>query len=968
MRFAPFALLLLAFSPLPAAATPPAADLDFFEKKIRPLLIERCYECHSAGKKIKAGLRLDHRAGWLEGGDSGPALVPGNAEKSALIKAVRYTKLEFEAMPPKTQLPREEIALLEEWVKRGAPAPDEPAPAAVAAEGAKKSGMTVAEGKTFWSFVPPANPPVPKVAGNWPRSDIDHFIAAEWGSKGLRPAADADRAALLRRATYDLTGLPPEPAAIEAFVRDVRPTAEAFAAVVDGLLASPHFGERWGRRWLDVARFAESSGGGRTLMFKDAWRYRDYVVDAVNRDLPFDQFIREQIAGDLLPAANTTERRRQITATGFLTLGPTNYEEQNKDQLRMDIVDEQLDTMGKAFLGLTLGCARCHDHKFDPIPTRDYYSLAGILRSTHTLHNYTDNVARWVDAELPVEPGAETALAAHAVEVAALEKKIAQLRKTAGSTASAGKAVALDTLPGLVLDDQQAKIVGGWRSSTSVKPFLGAGYLTDENDQKGQRTVTFTPAIPQTGVYEVRFGYTALPNRASNVPVTILHADGENTVMVNERVAPPLDGHFVSLGQFRFEKDGAGYVLVSTEGTDGFVIVDALQVLPVEAAAPAVVLAGTADGPKRKAAKSVALPSDPVARKAAVELRALEADLKKLVASGPKRDVAMGVREAVGEIGDTEIRVRGIARNLGPKVPRGFLQVAPPATAPQFSPTESGRRELADWIASAENPLTARVTVNRIWAWLMGAGLVRSVDNFGTTGERPTHPALLDHLARRFVADGWSVKNLVRAIMLSRTYQLAAAPAPESARVDPDNRWFSHAGRRRLEAEEIRDTMLHVAGRLDRTLGGPNIGSGKPAPGGAMATSEYGYVFTDTRRSLYTPAFRNARLELFEVFDFADINAPVAQRHASVVAPQALYLMNHPFALEQARHAAERTLREPAADAAARIDLAYRRTLGRAPTAAERQIALRHVADGSPETWTEFHQALFASVDFRYLN
>jgi hypothetical protein len=285
---------------------------------------------------------------------------------------------------------------------------------------------------------------------------------------------------------------------------------------------------------------------------------------------------------------------------------------------------------------------------------------------------------------------------------------------------------------------------------------------------------------------------------------------------------------------------------------------------------------------------------------------------------------------------------------------------------PQFSPTESGRRELADWIASPANPLTARVTVNRVWAWLMGAGLVRSVDNFGTTGERPTHPALLDHLAQRFVADGWSVKKLVRAIMLSRTYQLSSAPAADTARLDPDNRLFSHAPRRRLEAEEIRDAMLWSAGRLDLTLGGLNIGSGKAAPG-PMATSEYGYVFTDTRRSLYTPAFRNARLELFEVFDFADVNAPVAQRHASTVAPQALYLLNHPFVLEQARHAAERTLRE-AADAPARIDLAYRRTLGRAPTAKEKDIASRHVADGSPEAWAEFHQALFASVDFRYLN
>ncbi len=965
MRVRLLASILAGAAGSACAAAPSADDLEFFEKKIRPLLVQRCHECHSAGRKIKAGLRLDHRAGWLEGGDSGPALVPGDPEKSALIKAVRYTKLEFEAMPPKTQLPRDEIALLEAWVRRGAPAPDEPAPAA-APDGARKSGLTLEEGRKFWSFLPVANPPVPTAAGDWPRTAIDHFIAAEWGSRGLRPAADADRAALLRRATYDLTGLPPEPEAIDAFVRDARPAPEAFAAVVDRLMASPHFGERWGRRWLDVARFAESSGGGRTLMFKDAWRYRDYVVDAANRDVPFDRFIREQIAGDLLPAATPEERRRQVTATGFLALGPTNYEEQNKDQLRMDIVDEQIDTIGKAFLGLTLGCARCHDHKFDPVPTRDYYALAGIFRSTHTLQNYTDNVARWVDAELPMAPAVEREIAAHAAEVAALEKKIRARRRAAGSSVVAGPAVALDTLPGLVLDDQQARIVGGWSVSTTVKPFLGAGYLTDNNEDKGRRTVTFTPAIPQGGRYEVRLAYTPQPNRASNVPITILHADGESTVIVNERQAPPLDGHFVSLGQFRFEKDGAGYILVSTEGTDGFVIVDALQLLPAEA--PAAALAGIADGPKKAAKKAAATPADPAARQAAAELRALEAELKKLTAAGPARELAMSVREAAGEIGDTEIRVRGIARNLGPKVPRGFLQVAPAAAPPRFSPTESGRREFADWLVDAGNPLTARVAVNRVWAWLMGAGLVRSVDNFGVTGERPTHPALLDHLARRFVADGWSVKRLVRSIMLSRAYQLASAPAPESTRLDPDYRLFSHAKRRRLEAEEIRDTMLHAAGRLDLALGGPNIGSGRAAPGGAMATSEYGYVFTDTRRSLYTPAFRNARLELFEVFDFADINASVAQRHASVVAPQALYLMNHPFVIEQARQAAERSLREPAPDAAARVERAYRRIVGRAPTAREKDIALRHVADSSVETWSELHQALFESIDFRYLN
>ena len=936
-----------------------AGDLEFFEKKIRPLLAERCYECHSADKKQKAGLRLDHVEGWMQGGDSGPAVVPGNADQSPLIKAVRYTGLEFEAMPPKSALPREEVALLEEWVKRGAPGPASVGPTASVRK--KQVGLTLEEGHRFWAFVPPASPAPPSL-GNpaWARTAIDRFVAAKWEEKGLKPAPDADRATLFRRASFDLLGLPPKPEEMDAFVRDARP--DAFERVVDAMLASPHFGERWGRHWLDVARFAESSGGGRTLMFKDAWRYRDYVIEAFNRDLPFDQFIREQLAGDLLPAATPEERRRQVVATAFLVLGPTNYEEQNKDQLRMDIVDEQIDTLGKGFLGMTIGCARCHDHKFDPISTQDYYGLAGILRSTHTLYNYTDNVARWVDVTLPMEPAAEKEIAAHEAKVAALEKAIAKLRGST-KTPAKGKGVAIGTLPGIVLDDQQAKIVGGWGTSTTVGPYLGSGYLTDNNEDKGKRTVTFTPVFPQSGRYEVRFAYTAQANRATNVPITILHADGEDTVVVNEREAPPLGGHFVSLGQFRFEKDGAGFVLVSNMATDGFVIVDALQLIAVDGKAEGPAGPGIAAGKGDKGED----------RKSVAELRRLEAELKKLNAGGPQRMQAMSVREATGEIGDTEIRIRGVARSLGAKVPRGFLQVALRGEAPRFPADTSGRRELADWIASAENPLTSRVISNRVWAWLTGAGIVSSIDNFGTTGERPSHPELLDYLATQFVADGWSIKKLVRAVMLSRTYQLAASGAPGAGEIDPDNRLFARANRRRLDAEQIRDAMLWTSGQLDLAFGGPNFGGAKAAP----PASEYGYVFTDVRRSVYTPAFRNRRLELFEVFDFADINAPIGQRSATTVAPQALFLMNHPFVIEQAKLAATRILRLVDRDDAARVDDAYLVSLGRRPTDRERALALQFVGSSAGagdreasrlEVWTEFHQSLFACVDFRYLN
>ncbi|MEN9635695.1 MAG: hypothetical protein RL077_4099 [Verrucomicrobiota bacterium] len=964
-----------------------ALDLEFFEKKIRPILAARCYECHSDEKKIKAGLRLDTPEGWLRGGDSGPAVIPGNVAMSPLIKAVRYTGLDFEAMPPKSALPPGEVALLEEWVKRGAPAPAELGAGSLAAAptGAarpRQVGLSLEAGRKFWSFVAPVSPPVPVLApasaafgsavtvavSVWPRSPIDHFIAARWVPLGLQAAPDAARSALLRRATFDLTGLPPTLAALDAFLADPRPTPLAFTDIVDGLLASPHFGERWGRHWLDVARFAESSGGGRTLMFKDAWRYRDYVISAFNRDMPFNQFIREQLAGDLLPAATPADQQRQLVATAFLTLGPTNYEEQNKDALRMDIVDEQIDTIGKGFLGMTIGCARCHDHKFDPIPTRDYYALAGILRSTHTLHNYTDNVARWVELNLPVDGAGQTALVSQEAQVAALESRLAKLRVAAKGSAGSKDGVT-EALAGLVIDDAQAKVVGGWRNSQTVAGFIGAGYLTDDNENKGQKTVTFTPTIVQSGRYEVRLAYTAQANRASNVPVTILHADGEHSLVVNERQAPPVAGHFASLGTFRFEKEGQGYILISTEGTDGHVIVDGLQLVAAddraEVPASSLVKAGTAE--KTKTAN---------------ELKRLEAELKRLTASGPKRPQTMGVREAKGEIGDTEIRIRGVARSLGPKVPRGWLQVAGSAS-PAFSESESGRRELADWIASEQHPLTARVFVNRAWAWLLGAGLVRTVDNFGTTGEGPSHPELLDYLARQFVADGWSVKKMVRAIVLSRTYQLGSASAPEARELDPDNRWLARAHRRRLEAEEIRDAILWTSGQLDLAVGGTNFGGVGDAP----PSSEYGYVFADMRRSVYTPAFRNRRLELFEVFDFADINASIGQRSATTVAPQSLFLMNHPFVIAQAVAAARQTLARPARDEAACVDDAYRRALGRGPTASERALALRFLGVAKPaglgtsaaasaeldevarlNAWTEFHQSLFACIDFRYLN
>lgn len=935
---------------LPNASPVRAVDpgLELFEKKIRPMLVEHCYKCHSNEARIpKGGLLLDTREGLLKGGDTGPALVPGKPKESLLLKAMRYTEDELR-MPPKGKLADELIADLEKWIALGAP---DPRTGNVAS--AKQQSFNLETARQFWSLQPLKRHPVPVVKDTtWPKTDIDRFLLARLEASNIRPVADADRATLIRRAYFDLLGLPPTPEQIDAFVND--PSPQAFAKVVDELLASPHFGERWGRHWLDVARYADSSGGGRSLLFPDAWRYRDYVIDAFNRDKPYNRFMMEQMAGDLLPVTTPEQRREQLVATAFLALGPTNYERQDKDSLEMDVIDEQLDTMGRTFLGLTIGCARCHDHKFDPIPTKDYYALAGIMRSTQTLIH--DNVSRWVDLPLPMQPEQEAAAKKHEAAVAALKDKI-QLAKSAEKKSGKLVASAIEkgalspkSLPGIVLDDADAKQVGQWRHSTYSGNFIGTGSLYDDRSIKSDKTITFVPEFAKTGRYEVRLAYIAHTNRDSKVPVTILHLDGESTVYVNQRETPPIDGRFVSLGTYSFNRNGQWFVMVSNTGTTGHISVDAVQFLPEEMV---------------ETVKETA-PPKPQSASAPPDSKKLEAELKKLVASAPPRPVAMSVQEAA-KIGDGFVCIRGNIHNRGETVPRGFLQVlSAPGYNPNLSAKESGRRELAEWLARPDNPLPARVMANRIWHYLFGTGLVRTVDEFGKTGELPSHPELLDYLALQFIDEGWSVKKFIRALMLSHAYQLSSAqPRTNAPSADPENRLIGRMSRRRLDAEAIRDAILAVSGQLDRSMGGPTVRKG--------TTSEYGYLFDDTRRSVYTPIFRNRLLELFEAFDFADPNLVMGRRNVSTVATQALYLMNNPFMMEQARHAAKAMRAIPNLDDTGRLDRAYRLTLGRLPTEPERKIALKFLdEDRSPErqaaAWERLYQTLFACIDFRYVN
>jgi hypothetical protein len=931
-RFLGSALILIGFAVGVARPADPKG-VEFFEKKIRPVLAEHCGQCHSADaeakKKLKGGLRLDTRDGFLKGGDSGPALVAGKPADSLLIKALSYDG--DTRMPPKGKLPDAVVGDFVKWIEMGAPDPR------AGAGSTRQIGMSAEEGRKFWAFVAPKAHPVPDVVAP---TDIDRFILAALQPKGLMPAAEADRLTLVRRLHYDLTGLPPTPEEADAFVND--PAPDAYAKLVDRLLRSPQFGERWGRHWLDVARYGESLTL-RGFILKEAWRYRDYVIDAFNRDLPFDQFIREQIAGDLLPADKLDDRRRQLVATTFLALGNTNLEEQDKKQLRMDVVDEQLDVITRGFLAQTVTCARCHDHKFDPIPTKDYYALAGILRNAKAMEHA--NVSKWIEVPLPVDPADEAKLREHEKAVAALQARIKSERaKVAGKGGSATGVVAVKDVPGVVVDDAQAKRVGEWQHSVHSGSYIGAGYLHDQNAGKGEKTLTFDPDLPVTGRYEVRLAYSPGTSRSNAVPVTVFGADGERSIPIDMKKAPPIDGRFVSLGEYRFEKDGQSFVIVSNEGTTGHVTADCVTFIPIGLEKPT------------ERAKEPGKSGDTV--------RALEAELKRLQEAGPKRPMVMTVVEEKA-IEETRVHVRGSVHNLGGPAPRGFLQVATRRSTPSFPKGESGRKELADWIASAENPLTARVFANRTWHWLFGAGLVRTTDNFGTTGERPSHPELLDYLAVKFVEDGWSVKSLVRRIVMSQTYRQTSEIRDQESGVrsqDPENRLLARANRRRLEAECLRDTMLVVSGRLSPDRGGPTY------PGTLAA--DYGYKQADTRRSVYLPVFRNALPDVFAAFDFADPSMVTGRRDLSTVAPQALYLLNNPFPIEQARHAAARLLAEPLPDDAARLVRAYRRTLGREPTAGERDVMLRFLGRGGDpkDVWAAVIHAIFASADFRYVN
>ena len=907
------------------------SEIEYFEKNIRPLLIDHCYECHSQNaKKLKGNLSLDSRDGWQIGGDSGPAIVPHHPEESLLIEAISHHNQDLK-MPPKKRLSNEEILSFKEWIQMGAPDPR------VGETPQRHREINLAEGRKFWAFQPPVLRPTPAVQDStWPRNEIDYFILAELERRGINPASDTSSETLLRRVYYDLHGLPPSPEEIRRFSKN--PTRQAFEAIVEDLLARPEFGERWGRHWLDVTRFAESSGGGRSMIFPHAWRFRDYVIDSLNQDKPYNQLIKEHLAGDLLSSDSIEQHNQQIIGSGYLVLGALNYELQDQELLRMEFVDEQIDSMGRTFLAMTLGCARCHDHKFDPIPTTDYYALAGIFQSTESMGvgSAASGVSSVATVDLKV------------LDTEEIEKVEGELSKTKSlisalkndsKSKKTNPSIDPDSLPGTTLDSNQAIKTGIWKSSTHQGRWVGENYLHDDNRDKGASHLEFSVTLPKTQEYEVLLSYTAGDGRSTNTPITVHHEGGQSQIKLNQQMLPEIEGCFTSLGVFTFRSQQPAQIKISNEHTSGHVIVDAVNF--------------SQPGALKKSLSSKDQPLENTQFNLE-DLNKERTELEKRLQN--LRPKAMAPREA--EVTrDGHVLIRGEIRNQGELVKRGVLSVTSPRNTNFFIPEgSSGRLELAEWVASADNPLTARVMANRIWKHLLGKGIVPTTDNFGKTGKLPSHPHLLDYLALNFISHDWSIKSLVRQIVLSRTYQLASAPPLPQ---DPENLLLSRANRKRLEGEAIRDTALLLSGQLNRQRGGSTMGK--------VGQYDLNYQHNNQLRSVYSPWFRNSMIDLFEVFDAPNPNLVVGNRSSSNIPTQALFLMNSPFIRSQASDAAKSLLtsKTPITDA-------YLLFLGRPPSPSERATTENFLStfpsNQTQEAWTQICQTLFSCVDFRYLD
>jgi len=887
-----------------AGTAPDRAGIEFFEKHVRPVLVDNCYQCHStdAEKGVKGGLLLDSRDAVLKGGDSGPALIPGDPEKSLLIKAVRYADENLQMPPKGKKLSEQQIEELVAWVKMGAPDP--------------RTGQTAPKKATtdHWAFKKVAEPPVPTVKGKrLVRTPVDNFLLSKLEAKGLALSPRADKRTLIRRATFDITGLPPTPEEVATFEADK--SEDAFARLVERLLNSPRYGERWGRYWLDIARYADTKG----YVFEEerrypySYTYRDWVIRAFNEDLPYDQFLTQQIAADLLPLG---EDKRPLAALGFLTLGRRFLNNQT------DIIDDRIDVVTRGTMGLTVACARCHDHKFDPIPTKDYYSLYGVFASC----NEPAEKPLLGTASMPKE------YPDYLEERKKREEELVQFRKEKEAEVlgkirkQVGDYLLVVHDSGKATDEKKEGLV----RERKLQPSLSRQYKKAIKDWSEKPNPIFSPWFAFATLPETNFAA-----RAKEICAGLV-AGGNAPNSVNPEVA----------ALFSSDNPPASLKEVSERYNELFAGVDR-EWKAASTNSPAPTALANAD---REALRQVlygsespilALDSGDLQRftdtPAQQKVRALKRKVDELDAThpgAPPRAMAL-----IDNSKPTEPVVfkRGNPGNTGDKVPRQFLEIV---SGPDRKPFEkgSGRLEMAQSIASRDNPLTARVFVNRVWMYHFGSPLVRTPSDFGVRSDPPSHPELLDYLASRFMAEGWSIKKLHKLIMLSSGYQQSSEDNPKASKIDPANQLLWRMNRRRLDFEAMRDTLLAASGKIDLSTGG------KPVE----ITTE---PFTP-RRTVYGFVERQNLPGLFRTFDFASPDSTSPQRFSTTVPQQALFLMNSPFVVQQAKDLLARPEVRSLPTDEQKIRQLYQITFQRAPDADELKLAQRFlsVQDAAVET------------------
>ncbi|HVR36004.1 MAG TPA: PSD1 and planctomycete cytochrome C domain-containing protein [Methylomirabilota bacterium] len=885
------AAMLPAIGPRVTASTD-AGDIEFFEARIRPLLATHCYECHSARENTsKGGLTLDTREGVLKGGHSGPVLVPGDPDRSRLVQAVRHLNEDLKMPPESDKLTEPEIADLAAWVRLGAPDPR---------TGPDTPAIESSNAGSHWAFQPITHPAPPLVRHeDKVRTPVDAFILDRLEANHLEPSPPADRRTLLRRASFDLTGLPPTPAEVLAFEGDSSP--DAFARAVDRLLASPRYGERWGRHWLDVARYADTKG----YVFEEerrypyAYTYRDYVIRAFNEDRPFDRFLIEQLAADQLELGDDPS---PLAALGFLTLGRRFLNN------RHDIIDDRIDVVTRGTMALTVTCARCHDHKYDPVPISDYYSLYGIFASSREPDEQPLLGILPEGHEAYLKERAERRRELDEFRDSKEREARATLRERAGDYLLAAHR-------GIQLDDRSK--VEAMAREQKLDPGVVRRWMNALEDWRKNQHPVFEPWFaladlpPDNYTEAARESLNTLtrPDDARVNPL-ILKALSEN---------PPAG----------IEQLAEQYATVFREVTAQWDLIRKLEPAPStlsDAGAEAlrqILFAenAPANPPSGDIPRLFDVPT-------AQRVRALKRKVDELDAThpgAPPRAMALVDKE---EPHDPRVFLRGNPNNPGPEVPRQFLSALSGEDRKPFT-QGSGRLELARAIAHPDNPLTARVIVNRVWLHHFGNGLVATPSDFGLRSDPPTHPELLDYLASSFIRNGWSLKSLHREIMLSSTYQQASAHRPEAASIDPANTLLWRMNRLRLELEPMRDALLYTSGSLDLQLGGHAVD---------IVGGDY-----RNRRSVYGFVERQNLPGLFRTFDFATPDTTSPARFFTTVPQQALFMMNSPFIIDQARRLADKSTHTATASDAGRVRHLYQRLFQRDPSAGELELGLEFI-------------------------